>query len=215
MDALVNLPILQELLLIIMFLAIFVEIKTGGMGAGVLLGLVAAAVFWGTQYSEGLIDLYPIAMFLGGILCLIVELLLPTVGLLAGAGVALMLYSVVLAMGGDINALYAMLISLVIAIILFILIVKKLPSSKLWEKFTLKNRSKSSEGFVSAEDHSALLGRTGTVITKLRPSGSIDIDGKPVDVVSEGEFLDKGVKVKVVEVEGSRIVVRRLEEKVS
>ena len=212
MDAIVSLPILQELLLVIMFLAILVEIKTGGMGAGVLLGLVAAAVFWGTQYTEGLVDLFPIAMFLGGVLCLIIEILMPTIGLLAGVGIALMLYSVVLAMGGDLNAVYAILISLVIAIGLFALVVKKLPSSTLWERFTLKNRSQTSAGFTSAADHSALLGKTGVVLTKLRPSGSIEVDGKPVDVVSEGEFLDKGVKVKVVEVEGSRIVVRRCED---
>ena len=50
MDVAVNMPVLQMLLLVIMFLAIMVEIKTGGMGAGILLGLVAAGVFWGSQY---------------------------------------------------------------------------------------------------------------------------------------------------------------------
>ena len=89
----VSIPVLQTLLLAIMFLAVFVEIKTGGMGAGILLGLVAAGVFWGSQYVKGLVDLYQIAIFLAGILCIIVEMLLPTVGLLAGVGVAAMLYS--------------------------------------------------------------------------------------------------------------------------
>lgn len=60
----VTIPVLQVLLLAIMFLAVLVEIKTGGMGAGVLLGLVASAVFWGSQYVRGLVDLYQIAMFL-------------------------------------------------------------------------------------------------------------------------------------------------------
>ena len=50
MELIVGMPLLQMLLLAIMFLAIFVEIKTGGMGGGVLLGLVAAGVFWGSQY---------------------------------------------------------------------------------------------------------------------------------------------------------------------
>ena len=88
MEFIVGVPLLQMLLLAIMFLAIMVEIKTGGMGGGVLLGLVAAGVFWGSQYVKGLVDLYQIAIFLAGILCIIVELLLPTVGLLAGIGVA-------------------------------------------------------------------------------------------------------------------------------
>lgn len=215
MEALLSLPVLQVLLLVIMFLSLLIEVKTGGMGAGVLIGLVAAAVFWGTQYTEGLVDLFPVGLFLGGILCLTIELLLPTIGLLAGVGVAMMLYSVVIALGGDWHALYAIFLALVISVGLFAMVVRRLPSSTLWDRFTLKSSTDTASGFISATDHSELLGKTGVVTTKLRPSGSVEIDGKPVDVVSEGEFLDKGVMVKVVEVEGSRIVVRRLEDKES
>jgi membrane-bound serine protease (ClpP class) len=209
MELIVGMPVLQMLLLAIMFLAIFVEIKTGGMGGGVLLGLVAAGVFWGSQYVKGLVDLYQIAIFLVGILCIIVELLMPTVGLLAGVGVAAMLYSVVLALGGDINALYAMLISFVVAIAVFAFIVKKLPSSRLWNKVVLKDQSSSSRGYVSAEPRNELMGRHGTVLTELRPAGSALIDGRPVDVISEGAFLPKGEEVIVVAVNGSRVVVRK------
>ena len=91
MEFSVSMPVLQMLLLAIMFLAVFVEIKTGGMGAGIMLGIVAAGVFWGSQYVKGLVDLSQIAVFLAGILCIIIEMLMPTVGLLAGAGVAAML----------------------------------------------------------------------------------------------------------------------------
>ena len=209
MELIVGMPVLQMLLLAIMFLAIFVEIKTGGMGGGVLLGLVAAGVFWGSQYVKGLVDLYQIAIFLVGILCIIVELLMPTIGLLAGVGVAAMLYSVVLALGGDINALYAMLISFVVAIAIFAVIVRKLPSSRLWNKVVLKDQSSSSRGFVSAEPRTELMGRSCTVLTELRPAGSVLIDGRPIDVVSEGAFVPKGEEVIVVAVNGSRVVVRK------
>ena len=87
----VGMPVLQILLLAILFLSVMVEIKTGGLGVGVLLGIVAAGVFFGSQYVKGLVSLYQIAIFLVGILCIIVETLLPTVGLLAGVGVAAML----------------------------------------------------------------------------------------------------------------------------
>ena len=125
MEFSVSMPVLQMLLLAIMFLAVFVEIKTGGMGAGIMLGIVAAGVFWGSQYVKGLVDLSQIAVFLAGILCIIIEMLMPTVGLLAGAGVAAMLYSVVMTLGGDINAVYAMLVSFAMAVFIFALIVKK------------------------------------------------------------------------------------------
>lgn len=204
----VTLPVVQTLLLAIMFLAIMVEIKTGGMGAGILLGLVAAGIFWGSQYVKGMVDLYTIAIFFVGILCVIVEMLMPTIGLLAGAGVAAMLYSVVLALGGDAHAITAMAAAFVLAIVLFALIVKKLPSSHLWHKVVLHDQSTSKRGFVSAEERPELVGRTGVVQTELRPSGTVLIDGKPVDVVSEGAFLPKGERVRVVSVNGSRVVVR-------
>ena len=207
--AIVTLPVIKMLLVAIMLLGLLVEIKTGGMGAGVLLGIVAAGVFWGSQYVQGAVSLYMIAVFFGGILCIIVEMLLPTVGLLAGVGVAAMLYSVVLALGGDVDAILAMLGSVFIAAIIFALIVKKLPSSKLWNKFVLHDQSTSWRGFVSAQPRTELVGRTGVVTTELRPSGTAEIDGHPVDVVSEGAFLPKGTNVRVVTVEGARVVVRK------
>lgn len=206
----VTIPVLQVLLLAIMFLAVLVEIKTGGMGAGVLLGLVASAVFWGSQYVRGLVDLYQIAMFLAGILCIVFEMLMPTIGLLPGVGVAAMLYSVVLALGGDIQAIYAMLIAFVVSVAGFALMVKRLPSSRLWNKVVLKDQSEAARGYVSTTPKQALLGKEGEVLSELRPSGAVLLDGVPVDVVSEGAFISKGEKVRVVAVEGVRVVVRRV-----
>lgn len=210
MDFSVSMPVLQMLLLAIMFLAVFVEIKTGGMGAGIMLGIVAAGVFWGSQYVKGLVDLSQIAVFLAGILCIIIEMLMPTVGLLAGAGVAAMLYSVVMTLGGDINAVYAMLVSFAIAVFIFALIVKKLPSSKLWNRLTLKDKSNTANGYVSAEPREELLGKRGIVVTELRPLGSALIADKLVDVISEGAFLTKGEKIIVVAVNGNRVLVRKV-----
>ena len=205
----VTLPVVQTLLLAIMCLALFVEIKTGGMGGGIMLGIVAAGVFWGSRYVEGLVDLYQIAIFLVGILCIIVEMLLPTVGLLAGVGVAALLYSLLLALGGDVDAMTALGAALILAVVIFVLIVKKLPSSRLWHKVVLHDRSTSQRGFVSAETRRELIGREGTVLTELRPAGSVQLGEQVVDVVSEGAFVAKGERVKVIAVNGARVVVRR------
>lgn len=208
MNLVVDNSVLQVLLLAVMFLSIMVEIKTGGLGVGVLLGIVAAAVFWGSQYTRGLVEIYHIAVFLVGVLMIIVEILLPTVGLLAGLGVAAMLYSIVLALGGDIGALAALGIALVIAVVLFLLIVSRLPSSRLWNKIVLQKSSRTEEGYVSAAERTELVGKTGEVLTELRPSGTARIDGRPVDVISEGAFIQKGKSIVVLSVNGSRVVVR-------
>jgi uncharacterized protein yqeZ len=207
-DFIVDMRALQVLLLAVMFFSVMVEIKTGGMGVGVLLGLVSAAVFWSGQYTRGLVELYHIAVFLGGILMIIIEILLPTVGLLAGIGVAAMLYSIVLALGGDVGALGALGISLLISIIIFMLIVSRLPSSRLWNKVVLRDSSRAEHGFVSTPEHPELVGKTGEVLTELRPSGTARIDGRPVDVISEGSFIRKGTQIVVLSVNGSRVIVR-------
>ena len=149
MDFIIDSSMVQALLLVVIFLSILVEIKTGGTGVGALLGLIAAAVFWGSSYVKGLVSLYQIALFIGGVIFIIIEILTPTIGLLAGIGVVAILYSLILAMGGDINAIYMMAISLVISIVIFAVILKKLPSSRLWKKLILTNTSSTEQGYVS------------------------------------------------------------------
>ena len=65
------------------------------------------------------------------------------------------------------------------------------------------------EGFSSASDKlDELLSAEGVAITTLRPSGTANINGNKVDVVSEGEMISKNTKIKVTDVKGNRIVVK-------
>jgi membrane-bound serine protease (ClpP class) len=56
-----------------------------------------------------------------------------------------------------------------------------------------------------------LVGREGVAQTVLRPTGIGQIDGKRLDVVAESAMIERGSPIKVVAVEGSRIVVRKVE----
>ncbi|MFQ5655495.1 MAG: NfeD family protein, partial [Planctomycetota bacterium] len=58
---------------------------------------------------------------------------------------------------------------------------------------------------------SPLLHRTGSVVNALRPAGKVEIDGDVLDVVAEGDFVEVGFTVEVIQVEGNRVVVRRVE----
>ena len=55
-----------------------------------------------------------------------------------------------------------------------------------------------------------LVGAEGVAQTTLRPSGMAEIDGKRLDVVAESDMIDRGCAIKVVAVEGNRIVVRKV-----
>ena len=80
---------------------------------------------------------------------------------------------------------------------------KFFPESRVAKKFI----SQGSVGELGV-DKPELLNGTGTALTQLRPSGVALINGQRVDVVTEGGLVERGAKLKVVAVEGSRIVVR-------
>ena len=54
------------------------------------------------------------------------------------------------------------------------------------------------------------MGRTGRALTTLRPSGTADIDGRRVDVITEGGFVASGAAVEVVRSQGAVVVVREV-----
>ena len=86
----------------------------------------------------------------------------------------------------------------------------------LWAKYFPESRvasvfiSKREVGTVGAEQPQ-LLNQTGSAFTDLRPSGTAVINGRRVDVVTEGPFIERGAPVKVVAIEGLRVVVRATE----
>ncbi|MEO5802108.1 MAG: NfeD family protein [Verrucomicrobiota bacterium] len=82
---------------------------------------------------------------------------------------------------------------------------KYFPNSRFARPFV----SKSAIGNIGAE-RPDLLNQTGTAFTSLRPSGTALIDDKRVDVVTEGALIEKGTPIKVVAIEGLRVVVRAI-----
>lgn len=80
---------------------------------------------------------------------------------------------------------------------------KFFPESRMARKF-IAQRTVGELGV----DRPELLNGTGTAVTQLRPSGVAQINDQRVDVVTEGGLIERGTAVKVVAVEGTRIVVR-------
>ena len=80
---------------------------------------------------------------------------------------------------------------------------KFFPESRMARKFI----SRGAVGELGV-DKPELLDATGVTLTRLRPSGVASLNGQRVDVVTEGGLIERGATVKVVAVEGARIVVR-------
>ena len=78
------------------------------------------------------------------------------------------------------------------------------------DELVLDERQQNRDGYTSVVDKSKYLGAVGVCVTDLRPAGTITIDGEPVDVVADGSFVKQGASVKVINVDGSRVMVRQI-----
>ncbi len=147
-----------------------------------------------------------IALLLIGALLLMLEFILPG-GIAGMVGLGCLIAGVVMgykAFGNPIG--HMILVGVVLGLIAgFIFWLTYFPRSKAGQIFV-------SHGQVGnlGIDRTELVGQLGTAYTPLRPSGTAVINGKRVDVVSEGTFVERGQEIKVVAVEGNRVVVRAI-----
>jgi membrane-bound serine protease (ClpP class) len=87
---------------------------------------------------------------------------------------------------------------------------KYLPKSSAFSKMILSEAEKADKGYVSYPSEKELIGAAGTALTTLRPAGSARINGKRVDVVADWDYIEKGAKIKVLRVEGIKVVVEEI-----
>lgn len=200
-------PWAKFLLVSLLFLSIMVEIKTAGMGVGAVAGLVVASVFFAVHWFTDDAGWMAMALFVAGVLLLMLELYIPGFGFVGVTGIVCILGGIFLGLGGTGTALYIMMGSLVCAVLVFALLLKWLPSSRLWNRLILKTAETTQAGFVSGSNYEQFIGKEGAAITPLRPAGTVVIDEVRLDAMSEGQFIPLGARVKVVKVAGSMVVV--------
>ena len=206
---------------------IYFEIKTPGFGFPGIMGITLLALFFFGHYIAGLAGYEELALFIIGVTLLIIELFVtPGFGLMGIAGIFLIVISFITAMGrgpffspetilnpnyfrGLTNFGIALLGLLALISLTYKFVFVK--SSPLYGKFVLTREEKRREGYDSSESNiDRLKGFKGTAVTKLRPAGKARIDGRLVDVVSRGEFIDPGDEIEVIQVKGNRVVVKKV-----
>jgi membrane-bound serine protease (ClpP class) len=97
---------------------------------------------------------------------------------------------------------------LVSSIFLFMIVVQLLPRTPAHHWTILTAAEHPGAGYsVALERDKQLLGKTGKALTLLRPAGRAEIEGVVLDVVTEGEFIDRGKSIRVKQVDGNRVVV--------
>ncbi|MBF7082612.1 hypothetical protein IT084_06415 [Desulfallas sp. Bu1-1] len=147
--------------------------------------------------------------FLLGILALALELFIYGFGIAGVTGIILIGWGILLLSVDVFHAFKALVIALVLSVVLFVAGVKLVKKANIWGRVTLVARQKNEAGYTtSREELGRYIGMEGVAITPLRPAGAAEINGERLDVVSEGGFIHARAKIRVVKVEGGRIVVR-------
>jgi membrane-bound serine protease (ClpP class) len=213
-----NNPIISSLLIMIGLVGLFTEIKTPGWGFAGTAAIIALALFFGTSYILQLASVIEILLFFAGVILLILEIfVIPGFGIFGIAGIVMMVLGLFLGLLSDFEltdfsfvsfAVIQLAIIFVASAVLIFILYKFLPKSHAFQNLVLHSNIGIKTGF-SNQKYSFLLNSVGESYTDLRPSGIVVIDGAKYDVVTEGDYILKGTPVKVIKIEGSRIVVAK------
>ncbi len=151
-----------------------------------------------------------ILFILGFVLCLI-EAFTPGFGVAGSLGGIAIVAAIVVRMldGGDAwMLLFMLLICSALAVTALVLVSRSIKQGKLSKSNMFNVESSVPTGITEGTcDYTALVGATGTTISMLRPVGQAEIGGSVVDVVANTSFVDSGVAVTVIAVEGGIIRV--------
>ncbi len=203
-------PYISSLVLIIAFSALIFEALTPGFALGGTVGIISLLIFFASHIFTGAIGTGIIILFIIGVILILAEVfIIPGFGIAGLSGFTAVLVSLFFIFPNTSIAINVLLAVVLITLMIGIFMIKKVGSSRFWSRISLKNNS---ENYFSSASKKDYLNREAETMSKLRPAGTIKIDGKRVDAVSEGGFIEKGKKVEVISVSGSRIVVREISE---
>lgn len=203
-------PIMVTILLTIAGIGIVMELFSPRFGIPGFVGITALLFYFYVHFQAGLAGVGTIGLFVTGLVLIFLEFFLP--GAIAGTiGFAALIASLFMAGGTGLAIGISLLISLFFSILFFFVMVKFFNKKiMLFNKMVLFDSARKEDGYVTNENRTDLLEKEGIALTTLRPSGTAVFVDERVDVVSEGSYIEKNAKVKVIKVEGARIVVREV-----
>jgi membrane-bound serine protease (ClpP class) len=227
-----NKPVPRFFLLLCGSLAFLLEVKMLGTFIPGTLAVVCFIVFFATSLFPvtGSIEptgtFFDVLLFILGVGLLAVEFfLLPGLAIFALGGLALCALSLVNAMLPQEPGTAGLTIEDAVAVLAFgfgagtccfLFLLRFLPTNPVFARKGLVSQGAivgvpTADSALQAQAEAMrILGKVGTVVTSLRPAGKVETDdGTLLDVVAEGEFIEPGTRVWVIQCEGGRIVVER------
>ncbi len=210
--------IVSSILITIALIGIFFEIRTPGFGIAGTIALIAFALFFGSHYIVNLAGWGEIILFVFGVAMLLVEIfVIPGFGIVGTVGIIAIVASLYLSLVGRFMPVTdfmsggkVLAIAFISSFVIILVALRFLPKFTPFQKLVLSTTEAEGEGYRSSPaEYGSLLGKEGVALTLLRPAGTAIIEGEKVSVVTEGDFIEKDSPIRVLKVEGYRIVVEK------
>lgn len=219
-------PTISGMLLSLGMLAMMATIYTGNVGLITFIGSILLGLFFGGHAVVSLAGWEELALFVVGAGLLAAEVfVIPGFGVAGVLGILALVASLTLSMfhmplgvafelGMVTEAISRVVMSLFGSMVAAMMLIKLLPHTPVGRALVLSQRQVASEGFVSAPQLRAdMIGSKGKALTDLRPEGRVLLDdGQRVDGRSDQAFIEVGVRVEVIEVDGPRLIVARVDD---
>ncbi len=212
------------ILIIIGLVALYIEITSPGFGVPGTIAIICFAIVFSSYALLGTVGSLELILFVMGLILLILEIfVIPGFGVAGISGIVLIVASLVLSMQGFVipsfewqkeifkRNLLVVSVGVVTSFITFGILAYFLPQIRLFSSLTLATSQSAENGYTvqTKDESSKLLGLKGVSVTTLRPAGKAEFGDEVLNVETEGEFVEAGVKVEVIEVSGNRIIVRK------
>jgi membrane-bound serine protease (ClpP class) len=201
-------PLVSGILLLIGIAGLAIEIfSAGSFGIFGVAGIFGFVLFFMGNFLAGHATAGAMLLFGAGVLLIMLEIfVLPGFGVAGIGGILAMFAGIILAAPSISQGIITLVLALVISIGFVIFSVKNKKTSKFWNRLALHHTE---AGYTSVEGKfDGYQGKQGKAVTMLRPAGTALVDGRRVDVVTQGEFIEAETPIEVILVEGARIVVQ-------
>ena len=231
----INSPAVMAVLVMLAMLGVYIEFNTPGVGLPGLAAVICFTIIIGSKYLVGLANWVEVALFVLGILLLLIEfLVLPGFGIAGFSGIVCIFAGLfgmliknppdklpwpqdAIAWSDFTWGVVGLTTGFVGFIVLAWLLSKYLPRIQFLSGLILAPAVPRQSGEIplsmttppGGKTVGVNMGDAGEVVSILRPTGKAKFGDAIVDVVAEAEFLDKGTKVEIVEIHGNRVVVKR------
>jgi membrane-bound serine protease (ClpP class) len=227
-----NSPAVMGVLVTIALLGLYIEFQTPGVWLPGLVAVICFVLIVGSRFLTGMANWVEVAIFVTGVLLLLVEVfLIPGFGFAGFIGIIFILaglFGMLIKNPPDqlpwpqtdfdwqllVEQIWAIGLGFLAFLVLAGMISKYLPKTTFFSRLMLSpkvGQGGTEVNLTAPPDAGQInmkVGQIGEATSRLRPAGKARFEQAVVDVVTEGSFVDKGARVMIMEIVGNRVVVR-------